>query len=79
MPMWGGYRGGPWSGLGWLAPVTALFFMGLMMFLRFRLMARTVSRGREGSEAVHRAAEVGELRREVQRLREEVRRLQDRR
>ncbi len=78
MPMWGGYWGGPWAGFGWLFPVIALFFMGLMMFVCCRMMRRTVCRGRGGNEAARPDAEVVELRREVQQLREEIRRLRDR-
>jgi hypothetical protein len=78
MPMWGGYWGGPWAGFGWLFPVIGLVFMGLMMFLCFRIMARMGCRGRDGGGAAHQDTEVVELRREVQQLREEVRRLRDR-
>jgi len=78
MPMWGGYWGGPWTGFGWLFPVIALLFMGLMMFLCCRMMGRMGCRSREGSGAAHPDTEVGELRREVQQLREEVQRLRDR-
>ncbi len=78
MPMWGGYWGGSWAGFGWVFPVIALLFMGLMMFLCCRMMGRVVCRGRERGAAAHPDAEVGELRRQVQQLREEIRRLRDR-
>lgn len=78
MPLWGGYWGGPWAGFGWLFPVIAFLFMGLIMFLCCRMMGRTMCRSRDGSEAAHPDTEVGELRREVQQLRAEVQQLRDR-
>jgi cell division protein FtsB len=59
-------------------PVIGFLFMGLMMFLCFRMMGVMMRRGPQGSAAAHQDVEIAQLRREVQQLREEIRRLRDR-
>ncbi len=73
MPIWGGYWGPPWGGLGWIFPLIGLLFMVGMALACFRMMGGCMSR-----HGGHRSAEVEELRQEVRDLKEEIRKLRGR-
>lgn len=78
MPMWGGYWGAPWGGLGWIFPLLGLLCIIAMAFLCFRMMGGRMGGCMPGHSG-HTSADVEELRGEVRELREEIRKLHERR
>lgn len=75
MPMWSGYWGPPWGGLGWIFPLIGLLFMVVMLFLCLRMMGGMMGGGCMAGHGGHSAGNVEDLRREVRELREEIRKL----
>jgi len=77
MPMWSGYWGPSWVGLGWIFPLIGLVFMVVMVFFCIRMMS-----GKSGFDCMARhggqnAKETEDLRREVRELKDEIRKLRE--
>ena len=70
MPVWYAGSGAPWGCFTWIAPLIALVFMAVMVFVCFRVM-----RGCMAGPTFRMDGETERLNAEVRELREEIRML----